>query len=208
MLQYQTRQIDLLQPRDFQISIIGAGGIGASLTLLLAKMGFPRIQVYDFDEVEAVNVGSQFHAVADIGKKKVQALKENVLAFSGLEIEALEERIEKVSTDLLILAVDNMESRKAIVENSSFDFCIDSRMGGETFNVYSFYKEEKARYIETLFPDSESVPVACTARGIAYNTFAIGSIIAHVVKLYNNLEESLPFEQNFCFKTMTYQTNM
>jgi molybdopterin/thiamine biosynthesis adenylyltransferase len=208
MPSYQLRQVDLLKPRDFQISIIGAGGIGASLTLLLAKMGFPKIKVYDFDDVEEVNVGSQWHAIDDIGKKKVDALKENVKRFSGIDIEAVAEKVEKIDTDVLILAVDNMAARKEIATNSTFDFCIDSRMGGETFNVYSFYKEEKERYLKTIFPDSEGVQVPCTGRGIAYNTFAIGSIIAHVVKLYNNLEEKLPFEQNFCFKTMSYSVGV
>ncbi len=209
MTNFFLRSTDILQPMEgLKLTVVGAGGIGSNLVFLLAKLGFPNIRVYDDDIVSEENIGPQLFRLQDLGKPKVQAIAEIVKEFLGVDIEAIQERKEQITkeadTSVLLLGVDNMESRKKLVEKSSFDFCIDGRMGGETFNIFSFYAHEKERYLATVFPDSEAVFVPCTARAVGYNTFGIAAMMANVVKKFNNMEDGLPFEQNFCFKTLSY----
>ena len=56
------RQQDLV-PQDrlagLTATVIGVGAIGRQLALQLAAMGIPRMQLVDFDRVEATNVTSQ-----------------------------------------------------------------------------------------------------------------------------------------------------
>ena len=57
-----TRQMTLSNPTHFrhkEVTIIGAGGIGAMTTLLMAKCGFEHITVYDFDILAIENGPSQ-----------------------------------------------------------------------------------------------------------------------------------------------------
>jgi len=204
MNEYQLRQTGILIPDKVKdITVVGAGGIGSWTTLVLTKMGFQNIKVIDFDGVEEHNIGSQFYEIEDLGQSKLESLKKNISSFSDVQIETHEERIDRTDTEVLILAVDNMDARKEIIENSKFEFCIDGRMGGETFTIYSFYREELDRYKQTLFPQSESTQEPCTARAICYNTFGIASLIGMLMKRYNN-NETIPFEMNFCYKNLFF----
>ena len=197
------RSSAIFTPKDFKISVVGCGGIGSNLVFLLARLGFPNVDIYDFDTVEEANIGTQFFRASDIGKPKPQAICDIVNEFFGTKYTPKLKKAKAIETDLLILAVDSMTQRKILVDSSTFDFCIDGRMGGETFNLYSFFDFERDRYFETWFPSSEAVNVACTERSTGYNTFGMASFIANLVKKYNN-EETMPFDQSFCFKTLIY----
>jgi len=45
-------------------------------------MGCENITLVDYDEVELHNTASQFYKTSDIGKLKVEALKDNILDFT------------------------------------------------------------------------------------------------------------------------------
>ena len=82
-------------------------------------MGFSDMTVIDFDTVENHNVASQFYKTSQIGLPKVEALAQNVLEFTAVEITAINGRYAPEYTkiaDIVILAVDNMEVRRNIVE--------------------------------------------------------------------------------------------
>ena len=56
------RQLEIADPtkfRDKSITVIGAGGIGAATVVALAKTGFEKITVYDFDKIEEHNLPNQ-----------------------------------------------------------------------------------------------------------------------------------------------------
>ena len=181
------RQWDLLDPSAIdEITIVGAGGVGSTTALLLSKMGFTKIRVYDFDTVEQYNIGSQIYRIRDIGKPKVEALKEIIEDASGLVIDARNEKVAEVKTQVLILAVDNIEARRELAEKSEYEICIDGRMGAETFNAYYFLSEERDIYAKTIFPQGDAEELPCTGKAIAYNTFGLGSIIAALVKKYGS----------------------
>lgn len=62
-----------------RIGIAGAGGIGSNLALNLARIGIGNLHIVDFDKVELVNLNRQNFYLKDIGKFKINALKEHIL---------------------------------------------------------------------------------------------------------------------------------
>ena len=78
-----SRQEELFDPvtQKFKIIVLGAGSLGSFITLNLAKLGFNDISVYDYDYVEGANIPNQFFRMSDIGKPKVEALKEIIRAW-------------------------------------------------------------------------------------------------------------------------------
>jgi tRNA A37 threonylcarbamoyladenosine dehydratase len=52
-------------------TVIGVGAIGRAIGLQLAAIGVRRIQLIDFDRVEAINITTQGFSASDIGRPKV-----------------------------------------------------------------------------------------------------------------------------------------
>lgn len=203
---YHTRHLDILKPKIANITVIGAGGIGSALVMMLAKMGFTGLTVYDFDRIDDVNIGSQWYRISDIGQLKVEALKSLVKDFAGVEINAIPQKTDGkgLQTEVLILAVDSIEARAEIAKNASYEYLIDGRMGGETFSVYNYLGVEKDDYLkDRIFPSEEAVQLPCTAKAICYNTFGIASFLANQVKKINNVEP-LKQQQHYCFINEAY----
>lgn len=200
-----TRYRELFNPdtNQVKIDIAGAGTVGSNLAVLLARLGLKNITVYDDDLVEDHNLGHQAFRVQDIGKPKVEALKEIILANTGTEIQAVNEKTNGIETDVLVLAVDSMSARKAIAENSNFNFGIDARMGGETFNIYSFSIFERERYASTLFSDDQGLNLACGGRSVGYIGYLVAGLMENTIKKMI-LAQEFPFEQNFCAKNLIY----
>jgi sulfur carrier protein ThiS adenylyltransferase len=60
------------------IGIAGAGGLGSSIAIALARAGIGRIVVADYDVVEPSNLNRQQFFIDQIGMNKVEALKANL----------------------------------------------------------------------------------------------------------------------------------
>lgn len=74
-----TKQYDFFNPtKDTStIHIIGCGSVGSSLAELLPRIGIShKVVLYDFDKVEAHNISNQMFKDSDIGKLKVEAVKD------------------------------------------------------------------------------------------------------------------------------------
>ena len=90
------RQADLV-PQDrlaaLSATIIGVGAIGRQLALQLAAIGTPRLQLVDFDMVDATNVTTQGYRQADIGSAKVLATATAIRELDGhTQIDAVLDR--------------------------------------------------------------------------------------------------------------------
>lgn len=182
-----------------KITIIGLGSGGSHLTSLLARMGFQNLTVYDFDMVEARNVGYQNYRLKDIGKSKAEATAEIVAEITGQAIVWHNEKVEsgaKINTDILIFGVDSMEARKELAENANYNYAIDARMGAEEISVYCWTSNEIERYLETWFPSTEANEAPCGGKAIGYTCLLDAGIMANLVKRIVK-GERLPFEQNY-----------
>jgi len=181
-----TRQLDLINEKElnFPIHVIGAGGIGSWTTLLLAKMGCSNIKVYDDDVVQEHNIASQFFKESQLGMKKIEALHDNVLEQTGIEIVPAPQSIEpQIEKGLIIIAVDSMEVRHQLNELFKDKDCyiIDGRMGGLQLEIYCQPANE---YSSTLVAVGQASPDPCTARSICFNCAVIGGLIVNYVRLF------------------------
>jgi hypothetical protein len=152
------------------------------------------LTLIDFDEVEAVNLGYQNFDIADIGKPKVEVIADKIGRINSQEIITKNEKVEKVITDILILAVDSMEARKKIVENSIFNLVIDGRMGGEYMSIHT--ATSKDEYFKSWQSDEQSLDEPCGAKTTNWTGLIIGGLITSIVaKAYQGLD--IPKELHF-----------
>lgn len=122
LLRYYTEE-ELLRIRSAVIGIAGAGGLGSNAAHMLVRSGFRRFVLADFDCVEPSNLNRQFFYPAQIGQKKVYALRENLLAVDpGIHAECFAGRVERENMpelfsgcDILIEALDGAESKAEFV---------------------------------------------------------------------------------------------
>ncbi|MBN1234126.1 MAG: sulfur carrier protein ThiS adenylyltransferase ThiF [Candidatus Coatesbacteria bacterium] len=66
------------------IGIAGVGGLGSNVAVSLARAGIGKIILCDFDTVQASNLNRQQFRIDQIGKMKVDALKEYLLLISPI----------------------------------------------------------------------------------------------------------------------------
>ena len=82
-----------------RVGIAGAGGLGSNCAMHLVRAGVKHLTVVDFDVVNESNLNRQFFFRDQIGKKKVEALKENLLRIEpDVDIKAVDLRLDTAST--------------------------------------------------------------------------------------------------------------
>lgn len=191
--QHLTRQMDLipLKVLDTPINIIGAGAIGSFTALALAKMGFNNITAIDFDVIDVENMNCQFFRFKDIGKYKVDALKELVEDFTKIKINSINgEWAGNILDGITICAVDSMAVRKSVFEaynRKAFKSLgvIDPRMGALTSSMYTYNPlnpKELDNYSKTLYSDENAMQERCTAKSTMFTVLGISSIVTATVK--------------------------
>lgn len=204
--QYYSRQIDIIDPEKLSmpIGIVGAGAIGSWTALALLKLGCTNVTIIDFDQVGEENIGCQLYSSFDVGKNKVEALKDKLMVLSetapDIEVKKIDGNFNVNNFRILISAVDNMDARKIIFERLKAatgtrpilgigHILIDGRMAANNIQLYvtPFGESDKVKFYEdTLFDSSEALPIACSARAVVYNGFIIAGLIANTVaKLAN-----------------------
>jgi molybdopterin/thiamine biosynthesis adenylyltransferase len=105
------------------ITMCGVGALGSNLVDNLARQGFAKIRVIDFDRVELHNINTQIYSKNHVGALKVAALKGIVFSAVGTEIETenkelTQNNVKKLlkNTDLVVDVFDNAASRKIVTE--------------------------------------------------------------------------------------------
>jgi molybdopterin/thiamine biosynthesis adenylyltransferase len=191
--EHLTRQLDLIPIACLTtpITIIGAGAVGGWVALCLAKMGFKKIRVFDFDRVSIENMNSQFYRFDDIGAPKVWALKALIEAFTKTSIEARNEKYEGgMFPGIVISAVDSMAVRKLVWENhqgraAATLAVIDPRMGAEEAQLYAMNPmsiKDIETYNKTLITDDQALEERCTAKATIHCATLLGGLVTQTVK--------------------------
>ena len=118
---FSKEKLLLLQSK--KVLIIGAGGVGQTVSTYLATNGVINLKIVDFDKVEISNLNRQILVSEnDIGKYKVDVVKEALLSRNSTSnIETFNIKVTKDNldsllsgVDLVIDAVDNWESKLVI----------------------------------------------------------------------------------------------
>jgi len=212
------RQLDIVRPDEleFPIWVIGAGGIGSWTTLALTKMGCQDITVFDFDTVEEKNTPAQYYSPEDMGKFKVDALKDKILKETGFSIKTIKNKfydeIPEEYAKIIICGVDSIEERRKVWETFmkdipfKFDLYIDVRMAGDLIRILlasPLSSHSIHNYIKTLDPNKKPYQAPCTERSVVYNVFMCGGLVANLVKKYAKKEE-IPFNINLDIKNVKF----
>ena len=81
-----------------RIGIAGAGGLGSNCAMHLVRSGVKHITIADFDVVNESNLNRQFFFRDQIGQKKVEAIKGNLLRIEpDADIRAVDIRLDASS---------------------------------------------------------------------------------------------------------------
>jgi len=87
--------------------LIAGCGIGSSVAVCAARFGFEKFVLVDGDVVDAHNLNRQFYDFADIGKPKVEALKDKILRINPeAQVEALHAYLDADNTDGIVQKAD------------------------------------------------------------------------------------------------------
>ena len=106
-----------------RIGVAGAGGLGSNCAMHLVRSGIRHLVVADFDVVGESNLNRQFVFRDQLGMKKVDALKANLLRIDPeVDVQAVDVRLDAASTrelfedcDIVVEAFDAVEAKTMIL---------------------------------------------------------------------------------------------
>lgn len=183
-----------------KILVIGAGGISSNAMYCLAKTIPANYFLMDFDVVESINCGTQFFDYQQVGKKKVNAIKETLSNRSTAQINVIPQKYSNEYTPIMISGLDNMATRREIFEewkkHEDREILIEGRLRASLYEVYVVTKGREEEYEKTLFNDNETDDGPCTFKQTAYFGMLIGARITHC--LVNYLTNKYSIEGDVC----------
>ncbi len=106
-----------------RIGIAGAGGLGSNCAACLVRVGFKRFTIADFDLVDPSNLDRQFYFEDQVGMKKVEALRTNLLRINPhLELQMLPVKLVPANIpgtfhgcDVVVECLDQAEAKSMLV---------------------------------------------------------------------------------------------
>jgi sulfur carrier protein ThiS adenylyltransferase len=167
------------------VTVIGVGAIGRQAALQLAAIGARRIQLIDFDAVDATNVTTQGYWADQIGQPKVEAVAAAIARIDAhVEVEQVHDRYRpklKIG-EAVFSCVDSITARGAIwrtVQNRC-TFWADGRMLGEVIRVLATAtREDREHYASTLFAQADAQSGSCTSRSTIYTASIAAGLMVH-----------------------------
>ena len=182
------RQRDLVPEEklnDTPITIIGVGAIGRQVAIQLACMGARKLQLIDFDTVDETNVTTQGYLPAQIGRPKVEALRDSICEIDNeIAVELINDRYRPKYNvhEAVFCCVDSISARAAIWRSlkDSIQFWCDGRMLGETIRVLTATSATGFdHYASTLFPQADAQSGTCTSRSTIYAASIAAGLMVH-----------------------------
>ena len=115
---------NLKKIQSVRIGIAGAGGLGSNCAFNLARVGFKNFRIVDFDRIDHSNLNRQFYFSQQVGKQKVNALKDNICAINpDAEVEAFQLKLDKdnikdvfAGCSIVVEAFDKAEEKSMLLE--------------------------------------------------------------------------------------------
>ena len=201
-----------------KITFAGLGGIGSWSCLLIGRMALQTFMLYDDDKVEMTNMSGQLYSRDQIGKYKVEAMRELIGQYtSTISTFANRRRFtdEERTSDIMICGFDNMEARKIFFtswmehmrymneEQKKQCLFIDGRLSIDTLQVFCVQGNDKTaqeRYeSDFLFSDEEADETVCSMKQTSYLAAMIGSVITNLFTNWvaNSLDPIIPYDLPF-----------
>ena len=124
-----------------RVGVAGAGGMGSHVATALVRSGVGSMVVADFDRVDGSNLFRQCYLPSDVGRPKVEALRDHLLAIEpDLDIEVHDVTVGPSNAcslfggcDVVCECFDRPEAKAMLVESmagfgSSNDIVTERRM--------------------------------------------------------------------------------
>ena len=108
-----------------RVGIAGAGGMGSHVAAALVRSGVGSVVVADFDRVDESNLFRQCYLPSDVGRPKVEALRDHLLAIEpDLDIEVHDVTVNPSNAcslfsgcDVVCECFDRPEAKAMLVES-------------------------------------------------------------------------------------------
>lgn len=121
---------------DYEILVVGAGGLGCEIVKNLALSGIRNIHLIDMDTIDLTNLNRQFlFRQSDVGKYKADVVAEFIMKrCPGVKVIPHKKRIQELPFNfyekfgIIIGGLDNIEARKYL-NNIVFSLNLDSEDG-------------------------------------------------------------------------------
>ena len=166
-------------------TVIGVGAIGRQVAIQLASLGVRRLQLVDFDVVEATNITTQGYLETDLGLAKVEATARSIQQIdSQVETTLVHDRFRPLLSvgEAIFCCVDSISARSAIWRGAGnrCRFWCDGRMLGEVMRILTVADEQgRQHYPTTFFAQTEAQAGSCTARGVIYTAAIAAGLMTH-----------------------------
>lgn len=110
--------------KKFCVGIAGAGGLGSNCAIALCRSGIGKLIISDFDTVSWSNLNRQYYFADQVGSKKVEALRQNILRINTktlIETHDVKLNPEKIvniykGCDIIVEAFDDAEMKQMIAD--------------------------------------------------------------------------------------------
>jgi len=90
-----------------KVGIAGCGGLGSNCAVALVRTGLHSLLLVDYDVITVDNLNRQYYFLDQVGMKKVNALRENILRINpGLNIVVSDCKLESADVPLLFSGCD------------------------------------------------------------------------------------------------------
>ena len=207
------KSLEFFNPADVKerIHIVGCGSVGATIAEMLCRFGITKITLWDFDHVSSHNIHNQIFRFKDIGKLKVDALKEiitdiNPDAANDIKLKPNGWHGENLS-GIVFLAVDSIDLRRKIVEQHYNNIMIKAMFdvrtlftGAQSFSADWTKEKMKKNLLNSMqFSDEDaesSVPVS--ACGVTLGLCpVVRTVCSLVVANFINFCKGKPLQKYF-----------
>jgi sulfur carrier protein ThiS adenylyltransferase len=141
------------------VGIAGVGGLGSNCAVALARSGIGTLVIADFDVVTGNNLNRQHYFYKQIGMKKVEALKENILLINPQiqviihDIKLNESNIKEIFSkcQIIVEAIDSAEEKKMLMETVIINFPEKPLISGLGMAGYGKFDLLKIRQTDNLY---------------------------------------------------------
>ncbi len=107
-----------------KIGIAGCGGLGSNCAVALVRTGIKHIVIADYDIIDESNLNRQYYFLNQVGRKKVFALRDNLMAIEpDVNIEVFDTRLDESNLikiygqcDIIVEAFDEASQKQMIIE--------------------------------------------------------------------------------------------
>lgn len=107
-----------------KIGIAGCGGLGSNCAVALVRTGIKHMVIADYDIIDESNLNRQYYFLNQVGRKKVFALRDNLMAIEpDVNIEVFDTRLDESNLikiygqcDIIVEAFDEASQKQMIIE--------------------------------------------------------------------------------------------